>query len=174
MNIRLQTGFTSILQSLVFAVLLAVTGLSTATADDAAANDLYPEAAGFEINNALSGTWYNPDRSGEGFMIDVGNAGKIAISFYTYDNFGNQMWLIGPGNVNGSVAVIDFYIAEGGIYGSGFDPELVNEVHWGTGIFTFTECATGVADIMPDLEFSAEFEDMTTAITRLTVPVNCD
>jgi len=169
MNIRLQTGFMPTLQSLLLAMLLAVTGLSMAVADDP-----YTEAAGFEINNALSGTWYNPARDGEGFIIDVANAGNIVISFYTYDNTGQQMWLIGTGDVDGSVAVMEFYVTEGGFYGSGFDPELVNRAFWGTGIFTFSECATGVADIMPSPEFSGEFEDMTTNITRLTVPVNCD
>ena len=157
------------LQPLVLGILLAVPCLSMA-----GTNDPYTEATGFEINNALSGTWYNPDRDGEGFIIDVANAGNIVISFYTYDNTGQQMWLIGTGDVDGSVAVIDFYVTEGGLYGSGFDPELVNTVHWGTGIFTFSECATGVVDIMPGLDFAAEFEDMTTDITRLTVPVNCD
>jgi hypothetical protein len=157
------------LQPIALAFFLAVPSLSVS-----AAEYLFPEATGFEINNALSGTWYNPDRDGEGFIIDVANAGNIVISFYTYDNTGQQMWLIGTGDVDGSVAVIDFYVTEGGFYGSGFDPELVNRAFWGTGIFTFSECATGVADIMPSLEFAAEFEDMSTNITRLTVPVNCD
>jgi len=168
MNTGIKHGLTSTVQSLALAMLLAVTGMSTA------ADNFVPEATGFEINNALSGTWYNPERSGEGFMIDVGNAGQIAISFYTYDTSGNQMWLIGPGNVDGSVAVVDFYITEGGIYGSGFDKDLVNEMHWGTAIFTFTQCATGSVEILPDEEFSAQFEAMTTDITRLTVPINCD
>jgi hypothetical protein len=157
------------LHPVALAILLSVTCLSMAATDDP-----YTEATGFEINNALSGTWWNPDRDGEGFIIDVANAGSIVISFYTYDNTGQQMWLIGTGDVDGSVAVIDFYVTEGGFYGSGFDPELVNRAFWGTGIFTFSECATGVVDIMPGLDFSAEFEDMTTNITRLTVPVNCD
>lgn len=169
MNTGSKTGSTWKVESLALAMLLAVTGMSTATADS-----FEPDAAGFEINNALSGTWYNPARSGEGFMIDVGNAGNIAISFYTYDKSGNQMWLIGPGHVDGSVAVIDFYVTEGGIYGSGFDKDLVSEYHWGTGVFTFTECATGSVEILPDDEFSGEFEAMTTDITRLTVPINCD
>jgi hypothetical protein len=162
-------GVTASLQSLALAILLAAPGLSMNASDDP-----YTEAAGFEINNALSGNWWNPDRNGEGFVIDVANAGNIVISFYTYDNSGNQMWLIGPGSVDGSVAVIDFYVTEGGFYGSNFDAELVSEAHWGTGIFTFTECSTGIAEIIPNLEFSAEFEDMTIEITRLTVPVNCD
>jgi len=169
MSDRLKTGLKWTLQSLGLAILLAIPGLSYVAADDS-----YTEAAGFEINNALSGTWWNPDRDGEGFIIDVANAGHIVISFYTYDNSGQQMWLIGTGNVDGSVAVIDFYVTEGGMYGSSFDPALVERNHWGTGIFTFSECATGVADIMPNENYSADFEDMTTDITRLTVPVNCD
>ena len=169
MNTELKTGLTSTVQSLAFAMLLAAAGASTAAADG-----IEPEATGFEINNALSGTWYNPDRSGEGFMLDVGSAGRLAASFYTYDNYGNQMWLVGPGNVDGSVAVVDLYVTEGGFYGSAFDKELVNEYHWGTAVFTFTACSTGSVDILPDEEFLAEFEAMTTDITRLTVPVNCD
>lgn len=169
MDIGSKAGVTSTLKPLVLAMLLAFTGLSAAVEEN-----FVPDAEGFEINNALSGTWYNPARSGEGFMIDVGNAGNIAISFYTYDKSGHQMWLIGPGHVDGSVAVIDFYVTEGGIYGSGFDTELVSEYHWGSAVFTFTECATGSVEILPDEEFSAEFEPMTTQITRLTVPINCD
>ena len=165
----IKTGLKWTSHSLVLSVLLAAPGLSMIAADDS-----YPDATGFEINNALSGTWWNPDRDGEGFIIDVANAGNIVISFYTYDNSGQQMWLIGSGDVDGSVAMIDFYVTEGGFYGSGFDPELVSKVFWGTGIFTFSECATGIADIMPNENFSAEFEDLTTDITRLTVPVNCD
>ena len=168
MNTRTKYGLTSTVQSLALAMLLAVPGMSTA------ADNFVPEAAGFEINNALSGTWYNPERSGEGFMLDVGNAGKIAVSFYTYDYYGNQVWLVGPGNVDGSVAVVDLYITEGGIYGAGFDKDLVTESHWGSAVFTFTECATGSVEILPDEEFLAEFEVMTTDITRLTVPINCD
>lgn len=169
MSNRLRSGIKWTLQSLGLATFLVLPGLSAIAADD-----FYTEAEGFEINNALSGTWYNPDRDGEGFMIDVANAGHIVISFYTYDNAGQQMWLIGTGDVDGSVAVIEFHVTEGGIYGSGFDPALVDTIPWGTGIFTFSECATGVADIMPNENYSAEFADMTTNITRLTVPVNCD
>ncbi len=168
MNTGIKNGLTYTVQSLALAVLLAVTGMSTA------ADNAEPEATGFEINNALSGTWYNPDRSGEGFMLDIGSAGRLAVSFYTYDNYGNQMWLVGPGNVDGSVAVVDLYVTEGGFYGSAFDKDQVSEYHWGSAVFTFTACSTGSVDILPDAEFLAEFEAMTTAITRLTVPVNCD
>jgi len=169
MNIGLKTGLMTTIQSLVFGMLLAAAGITSAVADG-----LEPEATGFEINNALSGTWYNPDRSGEGFMLDIGSAGRLAVSFYTYDNYGNQMWLVGPGNVDGSVAVVDLFVTEGGLYGSAFDKDLVSEYHWGSAVFTFTACATGSVDILPDEEFLAEFEVMSTAITRLTVPVNCD
>ena len=167
MNTGIKSGLNSIVQTFAISLLLAVAGLSTAAADGL-------DATGFEINNALSGTWYNPERSGEGFMLDVGNAGKIAVSFYTYDYYGNQVWLVGPGNVDGSVAVVDLDITEGGVFGAGFDKDLVTESHWGTAVFTFTECATGSVEILPDEEFSAQFETMTTEITRLTVPINCD
>ena len=131
------------------------------------------EAEGYEINNSLSGTWYNPDRDGEGFMIDVANHGEIVISFYTYDNAGQQLYLIGNGNVDGSVAVIDFVLTDGGNYGLDFDPEAVNRYLWGTGTFSFIECSMGIAEIIPNQDFVGEFDALVTEITRLTVPVNC-
>ena len=74
----------------------------------------------FVVTSGISGTWYNPARDGEGFMIDVAKDGVVAVSFYTYDMQGQQMWIIGAGTVNGNVFVIDFEITDGGIYGLRF------------------------------------------------------
>ena len=106
-------------------------------------------------------------------MIDVANHGEIVISFYTYDNQGNQLWLIGDGDVDSSIAVIDFYVTDGGLYGSAFDAEQVDRVAWGSGTFTFLECSEGIAEIVPNAGFANDFESLTTEITRLTVPMNC-
>jgi len=129
--------------------------------------------SGFVITSGISGTWYNPERSGEGFMIDVAAGGVVSTSFYTYDTMGRQVWVIGAGSVNGNVFEIDFYITDGGIYGSGFNMDLVNRYLWGKGVFTFSSCYAGRVDIIPHEDFAAEFESLTTFISRSTTPESC-
>jgi len=128
----------------------------------------------FVITSSISGTWFDRARDGEGFMIDVAGDGVVAISFYTYDTLGRQVWVIGTGTINGNVVEIDFYITDSGIYGSAFDPLLVNRYPWGTGTFTFSSCYAGTVDIIPNDDFSGEFEALTTHISRLTLPQDCE
>ncbi|MGB5292522.1 MAG: hypothetical protein WBN41_13855 [Lysobacterales bacterium] len=125
------------------------------------------------VNSSISGTWYDPNRSGEGFMIDVARDGIVAVSYYTYDKQGRQMWIIGAGTVDGNVFNVDFEITDGGTYGVGFDPALVNHYPWGTGKFTFSSCYAGKAEITPNEIYSAEFEDLVIYLSRLTPPASC-
>ena len=37
------------------------------------------------VTSAISGTWWDPARNGEGFMIDIAKDGVAAVSYYTYD-----------------------------------------------------------------------------------------
>jgi hypothetical protein len=130
--------------------------------------------SGFNVTSGISGTWYDPARSGEGFMIDVSKDGIVAVSYYTYDTQGRQMWIIGAGTVNGNGFEIDFELTDGAVYGSAFDPLLVNRYPWGTGKFTFSSCYAGKVEIIPNGDFSAEFETQTVFVSRLTLPENCD
>jgi hypothetical protein len=127
----------------------------------------------FHFTSGISGTWYDPDRDGEGFMIDAEEEGLVVVSFYTYDTQGRQFWMIGDGVVDGDQVEIEFITTDGGIYGSGFDPLAVNRYPWGTGTFTFSGCYTGTADIVPNEDFADEFEPLSIEINRLTVPTNC-
>jgi hypothetical protein len=127
----------------------------------------------FQITSGISGTWYDPDHNGEGFMIDVEEEGRVVVSFYTYDTQGSQFWMIGEGIVDGDQVEIDFITTDGGIYGSGFDPFAVNRYPWGTGTFTFAGCYAGTAEIVANEDFADEFEPLVAEITRLTVPTNC-
>jgi len=127
----------------------------------------------FVVTSGISGTWYDSARDGEGFMIDVAKDGVVAVSFYTYDTQGNQTWIIGAGTVNSNVFEIDFEITDGGIYGTDFNPLLVNHYPWGTGIFTFSSCYAGKAEIIPNQDYAGQFEAQTIFISRLTLPENC-
>lgn len=118
--------------------------------------------SGFAINPGLSGNWWGGStRDGEGFLIDVALNGDgdtvIVISFYTYDSMGNQVWLIGSGSTNGSMAEINLYIPEGAMWGAAFDPDDSTKVPWGTGSFRFTSCGAGHISLMPNADMQNRF-----------------
>lgn len=99
------------------------------------------------ISGALSGTWYDPSRSGEGLMLEFGRAGgqRVAsMSWYTWSdaNDGRQAWLVGsaPYSAGARSVTIELLKASGGRFGSAFNPNQVNLSTWGTGTLTFAGC----------------------------------
>jgi len=127
---------------------------------DGAADADDPDCQGFEINPGLSGTWWGGStRSGEGFLIEVGYTDygtTLVISFYTYDNMGNQAWLIGTAfEINSDTATADFEMPIGAKWGAEFSRDDVNRIAWGTGTFTFTSCTSGHVALAPNAEMQA-------------------
>jgi len=131
------------------------------------------ESSDFQLTSGISGSWYDRDRDGEGFMIDIAAEGVVAVSFYTYDTTGHQLWLIGAGQVDGNTFEIDFYITDGAVYGDEFNPLDVNRHPWGTGTFMFDGCLSGSASIVPNQDYSGEFDHLNVTLSRLTTPVSC-
>ena len=137
------------------------------------------EAVGFTITGGISGTWYNVDRDGEGFLIDVApfNDGwEFVSTYYTYDGLGNQVWMIGNTPAVGDTVTVPVQITEGGIFGTLFDPFMILRINWGTLEFTFDSCWTGHVVATPNAEMIAAgmgFEPVEFDIQRLTTPRDC-
>lgn len=93
----------------------------------------------------LAGTWWNPARSGEGFVIDIetrGDRPTIFVSWFTYRD-GRQMWLVGSKDLTpGETAVSDIplTLANGSSFGPDFDPDEVVRTPWGTMTLTYSDC----------------------------------
>ncbi|NBB94069.1 MAG: hypothetical protein GVY32_12970 [Gammaproteobacteria bacterium] len=97
---------------------------------------------------AYSGAWFNSDRSGEGFILEVLPDGQAVVYWFTHkpDGSREQAWLIGQGMIEELVfvttpppgtAVLRLPIDEmlmplGGQYGPEFDPDEINYVDWGS------------------------------------------
>ena len=114
---------------------------------------------GFIVNPGLTGTWYNADREGEGFLLEFGysnDALTLFASFYTYDDTGNQAWLVasptGGGPVSGDSVAVDVFLVTGPMWGDDFDEADRNVVAWGTGVFTFPGCTSGHVALTPNQE----------------------
>ena len=129
---------------------------------------------GFWITRGIAGTWYDPERDGEGFLIDVAFGGTFVATFYTYDTMGNQMWLIGSGTIGGGSITVTVQTTDGGTWGSAFDRLAVNRHDFGSATFTFESCSKGRVDIVPNAAYSGLFEPLSVDIVRLTVPVSCE
>ena len=103
---------------------------------------------------AYSGTWYDPEHDGEGFMVQILEDGRVFLNWYTYDDQGQQMWLTGVGQLSGNTVVVDeLYVSAGGVFGPDFDPEAVEFTLWGSLIFIFDTCTSARVDYESALGF---------------------
>jgi len=134
------------------------------------------DGGAIQMNAGLNGNWWKgPDRGGEGAQIEVSAAGGGDLTFvanvYSYDTTGNQIFLVAVGPVDGISAVVDVYITEGGLWGEDFDPQLVNESQWGTGVFTVSSCGAMNMELTPNEAYQAMgYTDLMYDLIRLTTP----
>ena len=86
-----------------------------------------------------SGSWYDPDRNGEGFIIQYIDDDQAIVYWFTFDETGAQRWFIGPATQSGATLEVDeLLITEGGEFGPGFDPAQVRRIDVGELRITFS------------------------------------
>jgi len=110
---------------------------------------------GFAMTPGMTGTWWNgPERSGEGFPVEVGFQGDgtmvLWVTFFTYNHMGNQTWLTAVGTVEGPTVAVDVFRPVGRRWGHDFDPAEGETTPWGSGTFTFTSCTEGHMSLEPN------------------------
>jgi hypothetical protein len=128
--------------------------------------------AGDGINGAISGSWYNPDQNGQGWVIEVGGTLQGGVQFlsyfYGYDINGEQLWLIsGFAIIDGSTVTAQVYRTSGTGFGGDFDPasfELGEVV--GSMTFDFETCDSGT--VIFTSANTSSLPDFATDIERIT------
>lgn len=121
-------------------------------------------------DRSLSGSYYDPDRSGEGVQIAVEGNGELAtLALYTYRE-GAQLWAIGAGAFDGQrLEVGNAVVARGGEFGRDFRPEQVQITPFGVFALNWLDCNHVEVDIrprLPGLESSRR-------VLRRVVPREC-
>lgn len=91
-------------------------------------------SSGAVLGACHSGTWYNPQQSGHGVMVEVLDGQLLAV-WYTFLD-GAQRWLIGQGPIVGASATLDTISARGADFPPRFNPASVVREPWGTLTFT--------------------------------------
>lgn len=117
--------------------------------------------------SALTGSWFDPDHAGEGFIVQQLSASEALVYWFSYDAAGNQAWFFGTGSLaNGVITIPELQQTQGGRFGDDFDPEDVTLSPWGSLTLTLG-CDSGTAEYVSDLEgFGAGSQ----SLIRLTTP----
>jgi len=113
-----------------------------------------PTAAAFASNIVTPGhtaAWYDPSRSGEGWVLEVLNDDRAVVYFYSYDDEGGQRWLTGAGEVRSDdagrfIEIPTLYVTHGGKFGPDFDPDAVVREPAGNAVFRFEGCDAGTVN----------------------------
>jgi hypothetical protein len=125
-------------------------------------------------DSSFTGSWYDPNRSGEGYIIEMLEDGRAILLWYTYDLEGNHMWLI---DSNGEVTqtdsgiILDFNAVlqtNGPVFGENYNTNDLNTTPWGEIQFDLS-CFNGTVSYLSVLD---GYGQGTYDITKLTNPVN--
>ena len=94
-----------------------------------------------------SGSWYDPARDGEGFVLEVLPDGRVLAYWFTYDLSGRQAWMLtlSEGSVAQGSTQLDLLQPVGGRFGPDFDPDDVIREDAGTARIGL-ECNGGFGD----------------------------
>lgn len=98
------------------------------------------------IASVSSGLWYDPTRSGEGYLVEALPDGRALIIWFTFPRtgqVGSQRWMIGTGTAFANGVDVDLLETRGGSFGAAFDPAAVQRFPFGTLRFVQTACGEG-------------------------------
>lgn len=133
----------------------------------------------FELNFGLTGSWYNPEKSGQGFLFDVVQSQmQLVVYWFTFDDeMGGpegQRWMIAQGDIieGQNTVVMEVLQVTDGLFD---DPKDVTVTTVGSAQLEFEDCTT--ATMTYDLDFDGDESNNITGtipIERLSPDVMCE
>ncbi len=103
-------------------------------------NDL-DAVASYQIDARASGTFYNTEQSGHGFVIEQiesNGVDQVLVAWFTYLD-GKQRWLFGLGEVNGNEVRVPLSITQGANFPPNFSSANVQLQSWGELILRYQD-----------------------------------
>ena len=102
----------------------------------------------FVVGPGHTGAWFNPERDGEGWTLEILDETTVVVYWFTYDEAGEPRWLVGVGEIVDfeyglQIEVPELFVTSGGEFGPGFDPDQVVSEVAGQATFRFFECDQG-------------------------------
>jgi hypothetical protein len=97
----------------------------------------------------LSGSWYDPSHSGEGYVLEVLADQRALVYWFSFDGQGQRRWFFGSGEIQGdTLSFAELSTTSGGVFGADFDPAAVAVAPWGALELELT-CTSGSANFVP-------------------------
>jgi len=95
-----------------------------------------------DIYNWLTGSWYDPSHSGEGWMMEYLGNNRVLMYWFSYDDVGNQKWFLSVGNIDefGLIQFNEVSITDGTYFGDEFSSDSVNVLPWGSVQMQINHC----------------------------------
>lgn len=101
----------------------------------------------------VSGTWVDFSHDGEGWFLQEVAPGILVMAWFTFNDVGQQVWIIGTGILSDGTAVFDnVRFADGTSFGDAFDEDQVNRMRWGSIRVVFVDCNTAILTYQSDFE----------------------
>lgn len=122
-------------------------------------------AQDMSVRGGFSGSWFDPDHDLQGVLIEVVDARRAAVYWYTYDSMGEPVWLFGVGDIRGDTIEVTLDSYRGGLFPTAANPGTVDIEPWGTAEIEFSDCQS--AELRWDTTHDG-FENGTLPLTRLT------
>jgi len=124
----------------------------------------------------ISGVWFSPERSGEGFVVEAIEDGRGVVYWFTYqaDGSGQQLWLTGDARFDGSTLRIEHLLEPTGARsGRDFDNSGLELGDWGSLTLEFNGMDQATARFTSQ---RAEFGSGEFTLERLARPMlaSCD
>ena len=149
--------------------------------DDGTGDRCDDDAFNFQVNDGISGNWFDPEHDGEGWFVEILDESRALVYWFTQTppavgEEGSQAWIGGIGEIRGSSIVVDnasTEITEGPTFGPDFDPERVIRRKWGKFVLSFSSCSSGVMYYESrDLDFGSGSLDLARLTSISNLP--CD
>lgn len=126
---------------------------------------------GFQIGQAVTGSWFDPSQSGHGFDLQVlaTQPPQLLATWLVFDANGKPAWITGTGPILGSEAVVQAaqISGPGAFFPPHFNSSRVSAAYWGSLTFSFSDCNTGVVNWVSS---DSSYGSGSLPITRLTQP----
>ena len=96
------------------------------------------------VGGGHSAMWFNPQRSGEGWVLEILPDQRAVAYWFTFDDEGRPRWLVGNGRVEGNrIEFPELIAASGARFGADFESGDVKTSTVGSARMLFDGCSEG-------------------------------
>lgn len=131
---------------------------------------------GPDIGSGQSGAFFDINRNGEGIFVQMIDGTSAVVYVFSYTPEGEQMWLLGVGEVTGnSIVFPEMLLPFGPVFGPDYDPAQLTFTNWGRMSVHWPSCAVPQSEpgVMTFRSRDEAYGKVRVFSGRLTQPVAC-